>query len=85
LQPANTQLFGITALVDASTALFLFGVANGPPGVPGLGVVQYTVPVPSDPLLDGIDVYNQIIVFDTGWVGGIFSATRGMRFRTCRL
>ena len=83
LQPDNIQVFGITGLVDNSSALWLFSIASGTPGVPGVGVTSFTVPVPNNPGLDGIDLYNQILVVDSGSPGGFFAATRGMRYRTC--
>ena len=81
--PDNTSVFGITALVDSSTALFLFGIANGAPGVAGAGSLSLPIAVPNNSILDGLDLFNQMIMFDSGSVGGTFSASPGMRSRVC--
>jgi hypothetical protein len=47
------------------------------------GTASWPFVVPPTPALDNIDVYTQTLVLDGGSPGGLFSASPGLRFRTC--
>ncbi|MBK8101271.1 MAG: choice-of-anchor B family protein [Planctomycetes bacterium] len=75
--------FGITVLVDPASSSYLFTVASGTPGAAGAGGASWPFSVPANPALDNLYLFTQAAAFDSGSVGGTFSATDGMRFRLC--
>jgi hypothetical protein len=76
-QPVDAPVLGFQLLVNPIGALILATSAS--PG--GAGSWQFVVP-PS-PTLDNIYLYAQAAPFDAGSPGGLFSASPGLRFRTC--
>jgi choice-of-anchor B domain-containing protein len=76
-QPADVPVLGIQLLVDPLGAALLTA-----PTSPG-GTGSWAFAVPSSPTLDNIYLYAQVAPLDPGSPGGLFSASPGLRFRTC--
>ncbi|MCC6784572.1 MAG: choice-of-anchor B family protein [Planctomycetes bacterium] len=75
LLPDATSLLGFELLVSPLAAITVAQVASGS------GNASWSLSIPNDPALDDIYLYSQWIVLDGGAPGGLFSASRGMRFR----
>ncbi|HEU4419634.1 MAG TPA: hypothetical protein VFT55_11900, partial [Planctomycetota bacterium] len=76
-QPANAPVLGIQLLVDPIGAAMLAA-----PISPS-GTASWPFVVPPSPTLDNIYLYAQVAPIDPGSPGGLFSASPGLRFRTC--
>ncbi len=73
----------IDILVDLSSPfLFIPVVASGPNGVAGAGSFSITSAIPEDPLLEEIEVDNQVLMFDPGGPQGL-AASAGLAFTIC--
>ncbi len=81
--PAAVPTFGITALIDSTNAAFLFGLASGTPGLPGIGAAAWNQAVPNTPALDNLDLFGQVLALDMGSPGGLLSCSDGIRIRVC--
>lgn len=77
LQPASLPALGIQVLVEPTGAALLTSLTSP------TGTASWPFVVPPTPALDNIDVYTQTLVLDGGSPGGLFSASPGLRFRTC--
>ncbi|HZN38705.1 MAG TPA: choice-of-anchor B family protein [Planctomycetota bacterium] len=76
-QPANAPVLGIQLLVDPTGAAMLAELISGS------GTASWAFAVPPSPTLDNIYLYAQVAPIDPGSPGGLFSASPGLRFRTC--
>ncbi|MBI5852935.1 MAG: hypothetical protein HZB39_18145 [Planctomycetes bacterium] len=75
LFPDALPVLGFELLVQPVGALTASATASGG------GAASWPLTVPSDPALDNLYLYVQVLGLDAGSPGGLFSATRGMRFR----
>ncbi len=76
-QPADVPALGIQVLVDPVGAAILSA-----PTSPA-GAASWPLPLPPAPSFDNIWLYGQVAAIDPGAPGGLLSASRGLRFRTC--
>lgn len=76
-QSTSATTFGIQLLVEPVGAALLSA-----PTSPS-GTASWSFTVPSSPSLDNIYLYAQVAPLDPGSPGGLFAASRGLRFRTC--
>lgn len=79
LLPDATSVVGIELLVQPLGALTATATASG------AGTASWPLTVPNDVALDNLYLYTQVVGLDAGSPGGLFSATRGMRFRIHRI
>jgi choice-of-anchor B domain-containing protein len=77
LAPASAPALGITVLVDPTAAVLQAAVSSP------AGTSSWPFPVPGTLALDNVYVYGQTLVLDGGSPGALFSASAGLRFRTC--
>lgn len=76
LFPDNLPILGMDLLVSP------LGALTSPQAATGGGSAAWPLAIPNAPALDNIYLYTQALVLDAGSPGGVFAATRGMRFRT---
>lgn len=74
---ANLPAVGVQVLVDPNGA----ALQVAPTSAGGAAAWPFTTP--SSALLDNIYLYSQALVLDPASPGGLFSASPGLRFRTC--
>jgi choice-of-anchor B domain-containing protein len=73
--PDNLPVLGFDLLVSATSAIALGQTVSGS------GATTWNLPIPAAPALDNAYLYAQALVLDGGSPGGLFAATRGMKFR----
>lgn len=76
LQSASLPALGVQVLVEPTGAALLTSLT-------ATGTASWPFVVPASLALDNIDVFAQTLVLDGGSPGGLFSASAGLRFRTC--
>ena len=71
--------------VDPAGSFFLVFLVplSGPAGVAGAGSLTMTGAIPNDPVLDGLHLYTQALVIDSGAAGNVAS-TDGLDTTFCR-
>ena len=73
----NTVIAGVNVNVQPAGAVTLGLLLNG------AGDASYTLPIPNDPALDGLDVFFQWVGIDPAAPGGNLSGSEGIRVRAC--
>ena len=84
LSRAQIPYKGLDLLVDPAPPTVLLPItATGPAGVPGAGTFSLSASIDDDPLLVGIEIDTQVIVFDGGAPKRLASSA-GLAFWICR-
>ncbi|MCU0866990.1 MAG: choice-of-anchor B family protein [Planctomycetes bacterium] len=78
LAPADLPVLGVQLLVDANAAAVL-SAAISPSGT-----ASWPFSAPSSLALDNVWLYAQALPLDPAGPAGLFAASAGLRFRTCR-
>lgn len=77
LQSASLPALGVQVLVEPVGAALLTSLTSG------TGTASWPFAVPASLALDNVYLYAQTLVLDAGSPGGLFSASAGLRFRSC--
>ena len=83
IRPTSVPILGITALVDMSAPVAFVpwsGLLSGSAGQPGAGSANAAFPIPNLPVLAGLSLYSQFLLFDAAASQGL-SASDGLHMQ----